>query len=112
MQISINDLNFLLFIIPGFIIVWSFRYFTGSRKTGDFEFLGLSFFWGLTNLLLTFLYYKTFWSQEKFQTMLENPYGAVFTLSLFGFTLGWIGGALSKIKLVQRAINWFKNFPF
>jgi hypothetical protein len=111
MEISIDNLNFLLFVIPGFITVWSFRYFTRSKKTGDFEFLGLSFFWGLSTLLLTIFYYKLFLSQEKFLKMLENPYAAAFILSLFGFIFGWVGGVLSRIKWFHKIINWLKNFP-
>src|SRR4030042_901427 len=110
MEVPISDLSFLIFIIPGFITVWSFRYFTKSKKTGDFEFLGLSFFWGLATLFLTFLYFKFLGSQEEFQKVLENPYAAAFALSLFGFIFGWVGGVLSKEKCFQKIVDQFKGF--
>ena len=43
----VEEFHFLIFIIPGFVTVWTFRYFTNSDKNGDFELLRLSFFWGL-----------------------------------------------------------------
>lgn len=54
--LSIGDYNFLVFIIPGFLTVWVFRYFTKSNKRGDFELLGLSFVWGLIILVILGLF--------------------------------------------------------
>ncbi len=43
---SIDLLNTFLVVVPGAMTVWSFRYFSNSNKTGDFEYLMLSVFWG------------------------------------------------------------------
>jgi len=101
--LTIGDFNFLIFIIPGFLTVWTFRYFIRSKKRGDFELLGLSFVWGLIILIFVeFLLKKSY----KIEHLLSNPYGAAIVLSIFGIIFGWCGSHISQWswfkKLIQR----------
>lgn len=109
--LSIGEYNFLIFIIPGFLTVWSFRYFAESQKKGDFEFLGLSFIWGLIMLIIFQLINK---EDYRIERLLSNPYSAAIILSLFGFISGWFGnqiiqwGWFKKIIIFLKS-NWFEN---
>jgi len=81
-QINFSDV--LIFVIPGFITVWSFRNFTHSKKTGDFEYFGLSIFWGLVMVLLNSLIAE----QNEFEKILGNPIAAAIAFSVIGASLG------------------------
>lgn len=82
-NLSIDITHFLLFVIPGFILVWTFRNFTGSKKTGDFEYAGLSFFWGL---VMVSIYGAML--PGRLGDLLSNPYAAALGLSPFCFMAG------------------------
>ena len=48
----LDSYNFFLIILTGFVIVWSFRKTMGQKeKISDFEYLGLSAFWGTVTLV-------------------------------------------------------------
>jgi len=98
---SISGFEFLIFVIPGFITVWAFRYFTKSKKTGDFEYLGLSFFWGLIMLLI----FELIGSEESIKKLLQNYYATAIVLSLFGFIFGWLGSIIPEIKILINLIK-------
>jgi hypothetical protein len=85
-NIQISELHFLIFIIPGFLMVWCFRKFTHKEIKSDFELIGLSVFWGLINLLLWELINK----KETVAKMFENVYSAAFFLCLFGILCSYI----------------------
>jgi hypothetical protein len=108
LEISFDLVHILIFVIPGFIIVWSFRYFTDSKKSADFEYFALSTFWGLLNLL----FYELISRAENVKSLLQNPYAATFVLSIFGLIIGWFGGVLSRTDWFQKIINWLKNYHF
>lgn len=103
---NIDIFNLFLFVIPGFITVWSFRYVTEPKKDSNFEYFALSVFWGL--LLLTFnrLIAPLLSTQETFNRLLQNVYAAALAFSFFGFFLGLAGGLL--IKGMWAAIEHFK----
>ncbi len=105
-EISLSDYHFLIFIIPGFLVIWTFRYFTDSKKQGDFELLGLSFVWGLIVLILV---EGLLGSQDKIQKLFENPYVAAVILSIFGVILGWLGSLLPKFTWFRKIINFLKR---
>lgn len=100
--------HIFIFVIPGFITVWSFRYFTNSKKSSDFEYLALSIFWGLMILLL----YELISTNERTKNLLENPYAAASVLSILGLIIGWFGSVLSRVDWIKKMINWLKNFHF
>ena len=84
-NIPIDQFLFFLFIIPGAITVWSFRFFRKSKKTGDFEYLALSVFWGVVMLsILMFLV------PVETKRLIENPYASVLVFSFFGFCASFV----------------------
>lgn len=111
-NLPIDITHFLLFAIPGLITVWAFRYFTDSKKTGDFEYLGLSFFWGL---VLAGFYAQIIPSPDT--SLLANPYAASFGLSVVGFIGAFIVKAViflfkdvNSYGLTSKDIyNYLKN---
>lgn len=88
----VEAFHLLIFTIPGFFIVWSFRKINGENKISDFEYLMFSIFWGV--LLLAF--FASNLSKEKFITILNNPYAASLTFSIFGMFFGSVTGQLTK----------------
>jgi len=105
--ISVDAMHLFIFIVPGFIVVWSFRYFTDSIKNSDFEYLILGVIWGL--LLLTFNGLVS--TKDQLTKLLENPYAAALVFSLMGGFFGWLGSMLSRLKGIKKIIAWLKN-PF
>lgn len=93
-QSSISSYMLLLFVIPGFITVWSFRHVGSIKKASDFEYFALSVFWGLVMLLI----YELITPLEMVQKLLQNLYAAALILSMIGFLFGWIGGRFVKAK--------------
>jgi len=109
MDFSFNINNFLIFIVPGFITVWTFRYFTKSEKKGDFEFLLLSFFWGLMSLFFTELGYSILYPTDytiKFSKLIGNPYTAALLLPMTSVLFGILGSYISKQKWFKKFINF------
>jgi hypothetical protein len=108
--ISISDFNYLIFIIPGFITVWTFRYFTRSEKKGEFETIAWSFIWG------TFFFFVPQWIKHAFggsylNTPLDNIgalYGVMLGLSVFSPFLGFVGACFVNRSMFQR----IKKFLF
>jgi hypothetical protein len=116
-QLSLGDINLLFFVLPGFMIVWSFRYFTHSKKTGDFELLGLSFVLGILSLIGFEMYVHficwTGWhwvcpsgnALTEIQAVLANPYGFAGIFTLSGIPLGWIGAWVSSQRCIQSKLS-------
>lgn len=111
MDLSIfSEQNFLTFIIPGFITVWTFRYFTDSRKSGDFEFIILSFIWGF----IIFLFNGLTATQESLNKLFQNLFAIAVAFGFFGFVFGLIGAQISKWSWFRKVVrglrsNWFKK---
>ena len=78
-EINIDTIHFFIFVIPGAITVWAFRYFRKSKKMGDFEYLALSAFWGL--MMLATL---SFFIPEEAARLLKNPYALALSFSIVG----------------------------
>jgi hypothetical protein len=92
-QIGFTEI--LTFVIPGFITVWSFRNFTHSKKIGDFEYLGLSIFWGLIMVVLNSIISP----KDSFREVLGNPFAAAIAFSFVGCILGfWVARIANKIR--------------
>jgi hypothetical protein len=49
---DLTTIGYLLFIVPGFCLVWTYRHFTKAEKIGDFEYAIWSFLWGSVLLIL------------------------------------------------------------
>lgn len=104
---AFSEQNFFIFILPGFITVWSFRYFTDSKKKGDFEFLALAFIWGMLNLALFGLMVQ--WGVVKKFPSDIPVYGQAFILSFFGFMFGLLGAQISKWGWVRDFLQFLKS---
>jgi hypothetical protein len=99
----LDTANFFLFGLSGFVTVWTFRKFSKTKGDSEFEYLALSFFWGITNFVL--VSWVDHWSPKALDSLNKltaYPFAFGFALSSYGFILGWLGS-----KLVRT--NWFKN---
>ena len=100
--------TFFIFILSGFITVWSFRYFSkSSKKLGEFEYFGLSAFWGVIMLMI----YGTIpWvSKDQVQKLVSNQYTCGFVLSLLGYFVGYAGAWLSRTKFFRKIDHYRKK---
>lgn len=83
------------FVLSGFVTVWTFRYVTKSKKHGEFEYAGLSVFWGLALLAFFEFVIK---DQQKIAYDLKNYYAYGAAASVLGFFFGLIGGGIARNK--------------
>lgn len=117
-QIPFDILQLLLFTIPGFFIVWSFRKASSSESISDFEYLMFSVFWGV--VLLGFLGFSV--TKETLNSALSNPYTACIVFSTLGIFFGSISGIMFKdrelfviiffriVKILKR--KFLENFKY
>jgi len=98
---EIDIFHLFLFVIPGFITVWSFRYFTNSKKNKDFEYFALSVFWGLIMLLI----YELVGTKKQIEALIGNPYSAALVLSILGLTIGLMGSKVLQLSGFKNAKN-------
>ncbi len=101
--ISLDIFHLFLFVIPGFITVWSFRYFINSKKGSDFEYFALSIFWGLIMLL----FYEFVATKDQIFNLLKNPYAAALVLSILGFFFSWMGSFITP--QLSRLEKWLRE---
>ena len=100
-----DQFAFWAFLIPGFVLVWSFRYFTDSKKTGDFEFLGLGIICGFINLIV----YQ--WLTKHGLAPIPDGapiYVACFSLVPLAFGIGLFCAQISKWRWFQRVMKKLK----
>ncbi len=101
--LAIGDLNFLIFIIPGFVTVWSFRFFSRIEKKGEFELLGLSFFWGLLILVIILPVLKIVLKESN--EFFNNPYAISLAASFFSPFIGWSGSKIIQWNFFVSKID-------
>ncbi len=102
--ITTNDFNYLMFIIPGFVVVWTYRFFVKPKPIGEFEYAGLSFLWGVILFLI---------GMELNQILnvnIENAsvYSFALIFSFYGIILGWLGGFVARWKWLKACIDFFR----
>lgn len=108
---SIDLYHFLIFIIPGFMMVWFFSFLKNEKQKNDpFSLAGLSFFWGLILLMLWGLYIKLF--GKDLGEFVTNPYSAAFGLSLFGLVTAWVGFQITKKKFFRKIVEMLRKDAF
>lgn len=83
-SISISDAGYLLFVIPGGVLVWTYKHFTKSAKMGEFEYALWSFIWGVVIFLLEVKVLELTHTDLP-NTPTNDP--AAFIGSLLGFSL-------------------------
>jgi len=91
-DISPNDYQYLLFIVPGFVLVATYRYFVRSEKSSQFELAAFSFVWGMA-LFVIFTYFYNNGSDEKgLLASFEGVFTAAVASSvLFALPIGFFG---------------------
>ncbi len=99
---GLSDIQYLLFIIPGFVVVWTYRFFAKPKPVGEFEYAGLSFVWGIILVSLTGFILKYLPHQEQFKT---SPYAYTLWFSSFGFVFGWMGSFVARWKWVKKIVD-------
>jgi hypothetical protein len=77
--------GYILFVIPGFTLVWTYRHFTKATKIGEFEYAAWSFLWGVILFLTTGTLLK--FQNSILPSVPLNDIGAVIG-SLLGISLG------------------------
>ena len=107
--ISFDTITFFEIILCGFIAVWVFRHFTNSeKKYAEFEWFGLSAFWGLSILAL--------WNsiamlnpdlQVQTSELLKNPFSTGLTLSTFSIILGYGASRVIRLRIWNYVIKFF-----
>lgn len=107
---TLDIFHIFLFIIPGFITVWSFRYLTNSKKSADFEYFSLSIFWGI----IMVFFYGLISKKETFNKLISNPYLASIVLSIFGFIISLLGKIINPswktfLKKFNKIYSKFKS---
>ena len=101
--LRLEDFHFLIFTIPGFLVVWSFRFFTQSKREGDFEYLGLSFVWGF---ILLILFGNLFRGQVE---NVSNLYALASLLSIGAIVLGWIGSQIARRSITKKIVELLRK---
>ena len=94
--------GYLLFVVPGFCLVWTYRHFTKAPKIGEFEYAVWSLLWGAVLTLLLGVVLKL--ENNPGPTLpLNNPaalLGGLLGISLaiatgLAFPLGFLGASIS-----------------
>lgn len=121
---DLNLITYLLFVIPGFCFVWTFRHFTKAQKIGEFEYAVWSFIFGSVIFLL-FGCIQIYRKMEMPVVDFSDPsqlLGALLGTGLglaivMSFPLGFIFAYFSKIgifKFVDQKLNklldWLQKF--
>ena len=112
---NIDAYSFLTLGVSGFMTVWTFRKLTKQKeKLGEFEYLGLSTFWGMIIIFTALLIPKT--NPENFYKAFNNPFAVGFVFSCFGIIMAilgaelfWIGLLISKTKFFMRLKKKFSR---
>ena len=101
--------HLLIFALPGFVVVWTFRYFSHSNKKSDgFELFALSFIWGLILLLAVELLMQITQGvgyDKAIGDLLKNLYAASAILMLFAVILGWAGSYIVSRAKFKKLIE-------
>jgi hypothetical protein len=88
---SLDNWMFWIFVIPGFLMVWIFRYFHKSKSGSEFEYIGLSIFWGM--LLISLVAFLQHFRILKLPDVHLNNSGEVIgfasILCIVALLFGW-----------------------
>ena len=103
---SVDTQTFFQIILAGFVIVWAFRKTAGRvSKIGDFEYFGLSAFWGLVVLVVMEAIPTK--HSDDIKNLLVNPYATGLVFSLFGGVLaGWTGFLTKHDPEISERTFW------
>jgi hypothetical protein len=89
---------FLEVFLGGFMTVWAFRYFSGSKeKYAEFEWLALSAVWGIVLIGMVGMLPD----KDQLAKLFSNPLATGLTSSLLGLFFGYAGSRIARM-------GWFK----
>ncbi len=107
--LNLTDKDVVAFVIPGFLLVWVFRCCTRSEKKGDFEFLGLSFVWGLILALLS-SYFVTHNPNPSLKALVARSQDQWLLFLVAGLmaapVMGWIGAILHNLLPITKIVSF------
>ena len=91
---TLDTMTFFEIVLSGFMTVWTFHHFSKSdKKYAEFEWLGLSTFWGLVIITTVTWLLKSY---PNLNDLLANPFATGLVTSFFGIILGFVGGKISR----------------
>ncbi len=112
MEISASDLNYLLFVIPGFMVIWSYRHFTRAEKMGEFEYAAWSLIWGIFFMMATYTW-GNFIGRPFPNIALDNLgglNGVIAALTPLAVLIGYVGAVLYHrfylSKIHKLLLSW------
>jgi len=106
---NLADIQYLLFIIPGFVVVWAYRFFARPKLIGEFEYAGLSFIWGIILLATALPITKHLVNYAELQ---KNLYALTLSFAMYGFVYGWLGSFIARCKWFKKAVDFFRPENF
>ncbi len=101
-------IGYLLFVVPGFFLVWTYRHFTNAEKIGEFEYAAWSFFFGVF-LFIADIYILSINNKSLPPIPINNIadlLGSIIGISLgivlgSSFLIGYIGAFISRMGLFR-----------
>lgn len=113
---DLTYIGYLIFVFPGFCLVWTYRHFTKAGNIGEFEYAAWSFLWG-TFLFLLLGYFEKMRGIPLPTISLDNPAAQLggftgFSLGqafLLAFPLGFMGALLSHFGMfnaLDKGLHW------
>jgi len=101
--VTLDATIFLYIGISGFMTVYSYRLFVKSdKKLSEFEWLGLSAFWGLIIITFLSLFSKIF---PNFTELISNPFATALVDSIFGIGFSFSGSQIVKFYKEIKECN-------
>jgi hypothetical protein len=111
--ISAGDLNYLLFVIPGFAVVWTFRRSLGvTDRMSEIEWAVWSFWWGALFMMGTFAGLP-YLGQAPPSVALNNlggVDGVIAALVPLGLIVGYVGALCYRQLHLQAAFDFLRRF--
>ena len=100
----ITYIGYALFVIPGFVLVWTYRHFTRAPKIGEFQYAAWSFFWGVIEFMVLVGIPIQLGYTHLPTVPLDNPAALLGSLvgisvplaAIGSFPLGFIGAQISR----------------
>lgn len=109
---DLTAIGYVLLIIPGFLLVWTFRHFTKSKEIGGFEYAAWSFVWGVAQLFFINFYIGVIGVKLPLIPINDELFFAAGALGIgmgslaFSLLFGLIGAFFSNIGI----FCWIDNF--
>jgi hypothetical protein len=93
---DINTYIFLLIVVGGVTLIWSFRIFAGRKRTlGEIEYLAFACIWGIV-LVAIHAQIMKYNHSEELTRLLSNPFASAVFFALMGLMFGGFSGYLDK----------------